>query len=306
MEAADEATKPNGIPLRAAFLRSFTCRELSNCMRSVGAGTPKGHKEELIASISQACSESLMHERVCHHLAGQLSFAYLRRWLGQQQVDGKRVQLIHMGRNKADFVLNFIRIAAQAGRSTVLSGVARPACASTASGCAPQPHSMSQSTMPAFNEGSPSCAPPFQLVALDGEAAPGRLRSKLGRMWRKAARKVAKKIVKSRRQETARLISSELRACVQHHNEATVGEIRAHVAKAVGMKLDHGHARIFFNKQLLKTFRRGRRKKRASKVVLSESLAKPRKKKNPSGTAARSKGEVKPMSVDSEPMPKQW
>ena len=89
---------------------------------------------------------------------------------------------------------------------------------------------------------------------------------------------MAKKIVKTRRQETARLIVSELRACLQHHNEAAVGDIRAHVAKAVGMNLDHGHARIFFDRQLLKTFRNRRRKKRASKVVLTESLAKPRAK----------------------------
>ena len=100
MEAADEGTKPDDIPLRAAFFRLFTCRELSNCMRLVGAGTPKGRKEELIASISRACSESLMHERVCHHLVGQLSFADLRQRLGQQHVDGKRARLMHMGKNK--------------------------------------------------------------------------------------------------------------------------------------------------------------------------------------------------------------
>ena len=286
MEAADEGTKPDDIPLRAAFFRLFTCRELSNCMRLVGAGTPKGRKEELIASLSRACSESLMHERVCHHLVGQLSFADLRHWLGRQHVDGKRVRLMHMGKNKAGFVRNFIRIAAQAGRST-------------GSGCTPQPHATSHSTMPDFNEGSPSCAPPFQLVALDSEAAPGRLRSKLGRMWRKAARKMAKKIGKTRRQETSRLIVSELRACLQRHPEAAVGHIRAQVAKAVGIELDHGHAKIFFDRQLFKTFRRRCRKKSASKVVLSESLANPRasQKRNRAGPVLEARARPKPMSA---------
>ena len=93
-----------------------------------------------------------MHERVCHHLEGQSSFAFLRRWLGQQHVDGKRMKLVHMGRNKADFVLSFIRIVAQDGRSTVLSGVSRPVCSSVVWGV----H---------FSVDSSSCAPRVPSVA---------------------------------------------------------------------------------------------------------------------------------------------
>ena len=126
------------------------------------------------------------------------------------------------------------------------------------------------------------------MVSMDTAAEPSKLRSKLSQHWmKKAARKMQKKQRKmdkkqlqtKKRKAMSLEIVRELQAAVRQHPEATIGYIRSEVSKAVGMSLDGGHGKIFFDRQLVKLFPpapRRRRRPPARRIVLGSALISPK------------------------------
>ena len=126
------------------------------------------------------------------------------------------------------------------------------------------------------------------MVSMDTAAEPSKLRSKLSQHWmKKAARKMQKKQRKmdkkqlqtKKRKAMSLEIVRELQAAVRQHPEATIGYIRSEVSKAVGMSLDGGHGKIFFDRQLVKQFPpapRRRRRPPARRIVFGSALISPK------------------------------
>ena len=128
------------------------------------------------------------------------------------------------------------------------------------------------------------------MVAVGGRADPSRCRIRMARRWRKKALKRMKALQKTckrseketgkaqrlaARQEASRKVRESLREALLMSGNSPVRDIRAQVSAAVEIRLDQGHAKIFFDRCLANYMkgRRATRRRSGPSVRLGSSLA---------------------------------
>ena len=95
-----------------------------------------------------------------------------------------------------------------------------------------------------------------QLVAVEPASTSRCLRKRLGRLWRRGAKKLWQRTVSSR------IKGALKRYTLKASGGCTLGQIRKEIASKVGMSLESGQARLFFHRQLMKHLMSMKRKRR--------------------------------------------
>jgi len=221
-------------PLLQEFLAPRTKQQLLECLRSLGRA-PRGQakKDELASLLHEVCCSDSDHEKVCKVLLGPLRTYELDRWLLQLRRLGLPVlpKAAWGGSSKTALVAAFIRMDAARCRHT--DSAARPASEL-----------------------------PTAIVPYEPEAPQKKLIAK----WIDKAKRWLGKA--ARKRQSAEIICA-LKLAVQEHPEASVAQIRELVGKAVGLELQSGEQKLFFDTQLLKvTQPKPKRKRRRRRFTL--------------------------------------
>ena len=273
--------------LRKALLESATCQELQRCSREVCFKVPAaGHRKvDLIASIDKCCQNPNTHEQVCRHLLRDMTLPRLKNWLSRQLLHGQRLRVTQMGRSKTAIVARFVQLAMM------------PALLSTTQGSQQALHQMAEPCQPnqqgksggeprsSTDQAAPQehCAGAgLQLVAVGTRADPLNLQARLAHRWVRKLRKFRKRSVKEQSKiqkvEARRALSQKviktLRKTMQTCGNAVIGDIRACVSAEVGVPLDRGHRRLFFDRCLAKFLKppQRRRRRRKGGIELGNAL----------------------------------
>ena len=254
-------------PLRAALLNAAGCRELQCCLREACSRVPRGckRKADLIASIDESCRDPVVHDRVCARFLQKMTLPVLRVWLlcHAHYLQGRCVR--EMGRTKAEIIDNVVTLA-------------RPP------NCGVETDSSSDKASRAIFRGppqEPAEGMGLQLVAVGSSADPSRSRFKLAKRWLKKARKRLAKQEKqiqglAARKAVSRKVRAALKETLQMSDDfemqMNVREIRTKTSAAAEICLDHGHAKIFFDRCLASCMKGRQTRKRALPVRLGASL----------------------------------
>ena len=219
------------------LLQSKTKLQLVECLRQFGKkGCGQSKKQDLEVMLQNICQDTAIHESVCKHLLDPFRTYELNNWLVNMRKLGLNIppKAAWGGSSKDALVATFI------GADTV-----RPLATINATPCP--------------NEAVTT------LVVHD--LAPPQLQNKLKTKWAARARRWLGKA--SRLKMSAALILA-LKETLQEYPDYTVGQVRSVVGTRVGLDLDDGDKRLFFEAQLLKLTKRPAKRNRAArpKVIL--------------------------------------
>ena len=224
---------PPSRPLLQELLASRTRQQLLECLRSLGrAPCGQARKDELVSHLHDVCCSDSDHEAVCKVLLGPLRKRELHSWLLHLRQLGLPVlpKAAWGGASKTALVDAFIRMDAILERTD--------------------------------NAAGPASESPMAIVPYEPEAPQKKLVAK----WIAKAKKWLGKA--ARKRQSAEIICA-LKLAVQEHPEASVAQIRELVGKAVGLELQGGEQKLFFDTQLLKvTQPKPRRKRRRRRFTL--------------------------------------
>ena len=197
-----------------------------------------------------------------------------------------------MGRSKTAIVARFVQLAMMPALLSTTQG-SQQALHQMAEPCQPnqqgksggEPRSSTDQAAAAIPQGPPQehCAGTgLQLVAVGTRADPLNLQARLAHCWIRKLRKFRKRSVKEQSKiqkvEARRALSQKviktLQKTMQTCDNATIGDIRACVSAEVGVPLDHGHRRLFFDRCLAKFLKppQRRRRRRKGGIELGNAL----------------------------------
>ena len=222
------------------LLQRCTVPEIAAALTEVRS-VPCGRKkkDELLADCSGLCKDQNNHERMCEAVLNRRSTESVRALCKYCGIPVSRL-------TKQALIASFVR-------KDSPTAAEAPASASSAQ----------SSTPSAADACAPSASSSTQLVLHDGNRVNKRLRKRLWRCWLRRAN------------------SSKIKAAIRSQNwhGRTVSEVRAAVSQRVGVPLEVGEKRAFFERQLQRHLQHRRRTTakpkpraaRATKRVLSDS-----------------------------------